>query len=292
MSGAYGLRIFDIRDHEGAFPAEELEPIFVGEHSVHYDSKYYQDNSFREEAWIFQYGLTGSGYLQQSQKPYRKIVPGTGFLIHVPERSSYGLYPGAHEWRFLFLKFRGRMADRLCADILKRSGAIVQSPIDSNAITILRKLLDAASLQELISPQQTAARLFAILCGLHESACYPEGQLAVLEEKRIRTAAAIFRSRYADPELSVQGVAEEVFLSRSYFSRLFSRLTGVTPKEFLLRMRFNRARELLSSTDCSVAEAAYLSGFSRPSHFSRLFHKQFGLSPTEFRSDARSGTKG
>ncbi|MFC4059944.1 AraC family transcriptional regulator [Planomonospora corallina] len=62
------------------------------------------------------------------------------------------------------------------------------------------------------------------------------------------------------------------------------RLTGCSPKDYLLTVRLNRAKELLSSVDLPVAAIARRVGYDDPAYFTRMFTRRVGLPPSEFRA--------
>jgi AraC family transcriptional regulator len=83
-------------------------------------------------------------------------------------------------------------------------------------------------------------------------------------------------------EISLDTLAKEVNLSKYYFSRLFKRSTGLTPYQYVLQRRLERAKAFLKHGESSIVEIAHLFGFSDQSHFSRLFRKQYGITPGNF----------
>jgi len=73
--------------------------------------------------------------------------------------------------------------------------------------------------------------------------------------------------------------------SYDYLRKLFKKETGVTPHEYLTRIRMNAAKLLLSGSsryDYSINEISEMCGFSEPLYFSRIFKKRFGCSPSQF----------
>ena len=82
-------------------------------------------------------------------------------------------------------------------------------------------------------------------------------------------------------------LAGEVRLSVSRFYELFRRETGTVPARYLRACRFEKARELLLTTDLRVKEVAHQVGLHDVSHFVRDFEKAFGLSPRSFRRASR-----
>lgn len=86
-----------------------------------------------------------------------------------------------------------------------------------------------------------------------------------------------------DKGLSVKKLAEEVYLSPDYFSRLFLEVTKSRPIEFIQRKRVERAQLLLITTKHPLEKIAELSGLNNASYLSRLFKRYTGKSPGKYR---------
>ena len=74
-----------------------------------------------------------------------------------------------------------------------------------------------------------------------------------------------------------------VGVSRFHFARSFKTTFGVSPRQYILRRRIERARDLLLSSDLPTTEIATLSGFGGPMQFATAFRKYVGLSPSQYR---------
>lgn len=107
----------------------------------------------------------------------------------------------------------------------------------------------------------------------------------------VHQAKAYIDSHYADPDLSLNEVAAQVNLSPSHFSTVFSHETGETFKEYLTRIRMDRAKTLLRTTGLKSFEVAYQSGYNDPHYFSHIFRKNTGFSPQQFRVQPQNGKK-
>lgn len=83
-------------------------------------------------------------------------------------------------------------------------------------------------------------------------------------------------------DLTVAQLALIAQMSPNYFSGLFKQSTGLTPHQYVLRCRIDRAKQLLLQGELSIAEVSYCLGFTHQSHFSHHFKRLVGSSPKAF----------
>ena len=102
----------------------------------------------------------------------------------------------------------------------------------------------------------------------------------------IVNAAIDYMRDCLDESLSVGKLVTHTGYGRSRFFELFRANTGMTPNDYLRRLRLEAARELLSNTSRSVTEIAFKVGFNSSQYFSTVFLQYTGLTPTGFRSQA------
>ena len=110
------------------------------------------------------------------------------------------------------------------------------------------------------------------------------------DRKRAVDAAHWLASR-AHEAVDLQRVAAEAGLSQFHFLRLFARVLGVTPHQFLVRARLRHAARLLSERERSITDVALDVGFADLSNFIRTFRRAAGVSPSAFRMAARGDRK-
>jgi AraC family transcriptional regulator len=91
---------------------------------------------------------------------------------------------------------------------------------------------------------------------------------------------------HLEGEFSLIRLAREADMSEFHFSRLFKRTTGLTPSQYFIRLRMEKARRLLRETNKSVIEIGLDVGYTSPSHFAQIFHREVGASPREYRRTA------
>lgn len=86
-----------------------------------------------------------------------------------------------------------------------------------------------------------------------------------------------------DSELRLNDLAELVHLSPTYFSTLFKRFNGVSPVEYIIHKRVQRAIELIRTTDMNLTEIAMACGFNNGTNFYKAFNKVTGRTPASYR---------
>jgi AraC family transcriptional regulator len=99
---------------------------------------------------------------------------------------------------------------------------------------------------------------------------------------RLRKVRAMMVAHLADA-FSLIRLAREAGMTEFHFSRAFKRTTGVTPSQYLIDLRLEKARRLLRETNRSVIEIGLEVGYTSPSHFARIFHREVGISPSDYR---------
>ena len=85
-------------------------------------------------------------------------------------------------------------------------------------------------------------------------------------------------SRIEDPH-DVDGLADEVGVTRRQLERLFRAHLNDTPSNFYMKLRLAHARRLLQQTDMSITQISVACGFAAAAHFSRAYAGRFGRSP-------------
>jgi AraC-like DNA-binding protein len=110
-------------------------------------------------------------------------------------------------------------------------------------------------------------------------------------DRRRVVAAAVWIDAHAHEPIALEAAARQVNLSRFHFLRLFAKVLGVTPHQYLVRSRLRRAARLLAQDSRTVTEVAFDAGFADVSNFVRTFHRVAGVSPLRFRQAARGNRK-
>lgn len=110
-----------------------------------------------------------------------------------------------------------------------------------------------------------------------------------LVDRRVRRSVELMHAQL-DQDLSLKTLAAASYLSPFHFARLFKKVTGATPHNYLAAIRVNKAQLLLADTQLSVTQVGAKVGYLSSSHFTKAFRNATGTTPREFRK-ALVGTK-
>jgi AraC family transcriptional regulator len=204
-----------------------------------------------------------------------------GFLDRVAQ-SVFGL--GPHDYRLTLAERPHDTAITNIAGVLAReamrgepgSRLYAQSLASILAVHLLRHYAQCAD-----------GRILGSCATLSEiaTAALLEGRGGGPQPRAVSEALACIHENYMR-ELSLTDIAGAVHLSPFHLARLFKRSIGVSPHQYLIQLRVNSARWLLSagSGERSLAEVASAVGFADQSHLTRHFKRMTGLTPGQFRS--------
>lgn len=110
-----------------------------------------------------------------------------------------------------------------------------------------------------------------------------QGSLETVQGPPSFTWVCSYLSFHLAEPLSVAEMAQQVHLSPAHFSKLFRQHFGLSPHQYLLRLRLQHAQSLLSQTNLTLQQIADYCGFADVHHFSKAFKKQVGDAPGMYR---------
>lgn len=119
----------------------------------------------------------------------------------------------------------------------------------------------------------------------------PEPGLKTAEQGRAILKALRYMDDHLDSGISLAEAARAAGMSKYHFCRRFKTCTGLYFREYLVRRRIARAKELFQDTERTVTDIFREVGFKDMTHFGRVFKKLEGKLPSEFRRRANSGRK-
>lgn len=169
-------------------------------------------------------------------------------------------------------------------DLRHTLGLSVDDPVVRHLLSSLRPLIAAPEqVHPLFLDHVVLAMTAHMACaygGMKKDAGIPRGGLAPAQERRAKE----FMSANLNEAFSLNRLAVECGLSTQHFARAFRLSTGMPPHRFLVRLRLERAKELLRTRALSLVDVAIFSGFADQSHFNRVFKAAVGVTPGTWRS--------
>ncbi|MFV0502389.1 MAG: AraC family transcriptional regulator [Lachnospirales bacterium] len=227
-------------------------------------------------SYLFHYICSGEGSFTcyTTNKTYH-LQRGNGFLIH-PDMLTYYEASLANPWTYYWIAFTGSDG----VNFIERMNLSIENPIYQ-----LKKNLNHMEhlFKEFINVEGECKnlRLFGysqiIFSYLIEMLSTKENYNAYVE-KAINYVAVNYHR-----EISAQDLANINMLNRVYFSNLFKKEVGVSPKKYITDFKINKAKELLFNRAFSIGDVSRSVGFNDPLTFSKIFKKEVGVSPRDFR---------
>ena len=107
-------------------------------------------------------------------------------------------------------------------------------------------------------------------------------QLSARDAAFLNKLAKIMEEQLGNPELNVDQLVSYFSLSRTNFFHKLKSLTGMAPIMYIKEIRMRKAAELIKENQYTMAEIAYMVGFSDPHYFSKSFKSYWGMTSTEY----------
>ena len=212
--------------------------------------------------WVLHYVVSGFGEFEINSKVY-KIGPGDIFVIP-PLKETYYKADSEKPWNYIWLGFTADipLPQAFNSPVMRISGSgrIFEDMLSCKTMENGKAAFLCSKLWELIS---------LTLEGEEPAADY------------IKKARSIMKAEYANG-ITIAQVSEILGLDRSYFSTIFKEKTGVSPQQYLMRLRLEKAAELMTIHGESPSVAALSVGYPDIYHFSKIFKSHFGVSPRNF----------
>jgi ABC-type sugar transport system ATPase subunit len=101
----------------------------------------------------------------------------------------------------------------------------------------------------------------------------------------IHRAKMIMEEKINEPDIDIQKIAENVYMGYENFRRRFKLQVGLSPNQYFLRIKMDKAKDLLLYTNMEIKEIAEKLGFSDPFYFSRVFKEKENMAPAKFRGN-------
>lgn len=136
-------------------------------------------------------------------------------------------------------------------------------------------------LWDIISSFQTLDEIEEYLVSGIRSTFRKTGDLS-MQGRTVNEVVRYIRENY-HRDLTIKILADHVFLTPTYLSYLFKRMTGKTVSEYITQTRIEKSKEYLINKRLKLFEVAKCVGYSDPNYYAKTFKKMIGLNPSEYR---------
>lgn len=242
-----------------------------------------QDYNFPKKGRILQeyalvYILRGKGKLIVGDEEYT-LKSGSVFFLFPGISHFYAPDPETG-WDEYWVGFNGPEIKRLHEQqFFSPERPLYQIGVHQNLIRFFNDIIDLAKREPpayQLNMGSTILRLISSILALEQKHNQPgESELLVEKSKALLT-------ENIHSNITIEEIAAEMGLNSSRFGKIFKNYTGLTPYQYFLHMRINRAKELLEPGEYTIKEVAFKLHFNDQYHFSKLFKQKAGLSPTQW----------
>lgn len=212
---------------------------------------------------------------------FSRVINEPSFIFTSPREEHAYVFDANHPIRHLFVHFTLETPD-----LLPVRGIPPVVPADRlpHAGQWMKHLLFLAGTAPARWRERASGLLLAILEELASIAAEADAAPASHESSPMPIVKALeYVEKHLHESVSIRDLAALTGWTHEYFTRVFVRTKGVSPKQYLLGRRIDRACDLLRLQSLSVKEIAYSCGFQSEQYFSRAFAKMIGVSPSKYR---------
>ena len=227
------------------------------------------------------YITRGSGKFVSDHHPLVQIKSGDIFLLFPGEWHSY--CPDKKTgWYEYWIGFTGHDIDsKIESNFFSKSNPLINIGYNSEFVRLFQFAAEVAREQK-PGFQQVLAGIINYLLGL----CYSKQKSNSFEGERFVShidRAKVIMLENVCSNLSGEEVASQVGMSYSSFRRIFKQYTGFSPASYMIELKINKGKELLTHSNLSCQEISYNLGMCSPSHFLSVFRKKTGMTPYQYR---------
>lgn len=230
--------------------------------------------------------LNGEGYLVIEDKRYH-LTRGQIFILP-PDVRVYYYASESNPWYYAWVGFHGSRASSyleqagFSADCIIRDtiippenfSSIIHEMLEANQMTVENELIRVGYLYQLIS---------LLIDSYEELSGTRNSHHDYSMETYVEHALQYIRFNYGT-HMQINDLVDYIGINRSYLSYIFKKKLNMSPKEYLIQYRMDKAKNLLATTSETIQVIAKSVGYPDALAFSKMFHGTVGMSPSLYRS--------
>ena len=230
------------------------------------------------------YCTAGKGWYEIGDKRYE--VNANQFII-LPKGVPYAF--GANDndpWSSYWIHFDGNLAEEFLSSTNVPSSIIPgKSSRLQDRLELFEEVYSNYSLDYIKEYMiQTSMCLYPLLSSFLYIEQFRHYKLAFVQEHSFSMQVIYYMKENIGNNLTLEQLATNFNYSSSHFSALFQKETGVSPINYYIQLKIQRACQYIELTNLKLFEIAEKVGFDEPAYFTRIFTKIRGISPSEYRA--------
>ena len=202
-----------------------------------------------------------------------------------PKTEVYYKADDACPWDYLWIGFDGIKA----TTYLKNAGIDTEHltghyPNTSYILSCIQQMMLARTLtyHNELKRQAALLQILAALIEVHHDTLSAEEQHEYPYRVYLQQALD-YMNTHLHENIKISEIASHIGIDRSYLSNIFKSTLELSPQEYLMTLRMDRAAELLENTDDKITSIASAVGYSDPLTFTKMFKRIKGMSPSDWR---------
>ncbi|TZF84127.1 AraC family transcriptional regulator [Pedobacter sp. BS3] len=262
-------------------------------HNIHPRNKKYPDTNhpnpycfdWNEGRVLNEYQLvyiaSGGGVFEAEKVGSVIVDPGTVFLLYPGVWHRYKpLYDKG--WEEYWVGFNGHYAEYLMRqECFDPDTPLIHMGFNTDFLNIFIRLIDTLRFEGVAFSQISSCLTIQLLGLVYASALLKE-RPHNRKEQMINNLRYKMHENWASG-LTMEELAAQHNVSYIWFRKAFKEVVGISPGQYYLNLKLEKACQMLKETVLTVSEIAFLTGFVSEYHFSRIFKKKIGFSPSKYR---------
>lgn len=230
------------------------------------------------------YITQGTGFFESDSCRYQEIKAGTVIILFPGERHRYK--PAEHTgWDEYWIGLKGEIIDNLVYNsFFSRENPCLYIGFNEQVFNIFESIIEKTKTEITGYQPLISGAAFYLMGSLHAIL----KQRTVEHEDReilVDKARILFRSN-VDKTFSPEQAAEELQVGYSWFRKVFKNYTGLSPGQYFIQLKIEKAKTMLADSTLSIKEIAYTLTFDSSFYFSKVFKEKTGITPTAYRQRA------
>lgn len=280
MMSRHNSGSFQEKDHEATFIRDYLANLHVQISVVSYGTvnQGWRASDFTSDFNRLYYICHGQGTVKVGQREYQP-QPGQLVLLPAGQRLSYS-HNGEPYYTKYWVHFTATIGDLHLFQVLDMPYCI-DAELDWEMDTRLRILADtfhSTAHTALLGAKVRLMDILTLILHKQQARITLTASAAIVKLENVLN----YIDRHLLEALSVEELAEIAHFHPNYFIPYFKRFIGLSPIQYINKLRMDRAKDLLLANDKSVSETAAALGL-QPYYFSRLFRQHTGYSPSDYK---------